>query len=75
MPRSRTRKLIFLAWACALAFGLTYQVALADSLHAGCTAQCNRACAGECEIAEMVAPCTCVWVCSDGSTGRSICVE
>ena len=77
MRRFGVKKLILLAWACSLAFGLTFQSARADALHGPCMSECTHACKnnGGCDGGEPIGPCQCYWMCSDGTDGTSICVE
>ena len=69
------KKLLLLVWACALAFGITFQSARAEATHSRCTSACARDCgSGNCAGA-FSSGCSCLWTCEDGSTGESICVR
>lgn len=68
------RKVVILAWACALAFGLAHQTAEAEAAHDLCAMACNRACGtGNCG-GSVSNGCECDWICEDGNTGGFVCV-
>lgn len=72
---NRWKQLLLLVWACALAFGLTFQVSQAEAAHAGCYSGCVRVCKshGGCDAAVSMG-CNCAWACGDGTGGSAICV-
>jgi len=74
VPRSLSwKRLLLVAWACALAFGLSFQATEAEAVHSSCNAQCKVDCGGSCVGAIRVG-CSCYWACPDGSGGESTCV-
>lgn len=75
MRRFGVKKILLIAWACALAFGFTFQASEASARHASCGSQCGAACkkSGGC-TGYATNGCSCGWVCGDGSKGSSICV-
>lgn len=76
MRRFGFKKILLLVWACALAFGLTFQAAEASARHAAtCSQQCNAQCkkSGDCG-AYNGNGCSCDWLCGDGTEGSSTCV-
>lgn len=72
--RLNWKKIVLIVWASTLAFGLSHQIAVADSLHASCQASCGRACGkGNCSGASQIG-CTCYYLCQDGTEGAIYCV-
>lgn len=66
------KKILILVWAVVLMFGLVYQAEVAEAAHSGCAEVCNSECSSGCGVS-MNMGCGCSWVCSDGTTGRTIC--
>lgn len=73
MFRNRTLRLILMVWAVVLGFGISYALAEREALHDGCFDTCEADCgAGNCAAA-FSDGCSCVWRCSGGGGGSSIC--
>lgn len=72
--RSRLRKWILIAWACALAFGLSYQLAEAEAAHSSCRVACKVACGADNCSTYVQVGCTCHYLCKDGGSGAAQCV-
>lgn len=75
MHRIGLKKLLLIAWACALAFGFTYQTAEATARHGTCSRACSTGCKGNGGCGAYTSDgCVCEYMCGDGSTGSAICV-
>jgi len=73
--RSRIGKWILVLWACALAFGLSHQLAEAEEAHSSCSRACKTGCGPENCSSYIRVGCECYYFCDDGSSGSTICVE
>lgn len=71
--RSRLRTWILVAWACALSFGLTYQLGEVAALHASCRAACKTACGADNCATYIQVGCTCHFLCKSGDAGAAQC--
>lgn len=72
--RSQLRKWVLVIWACVLAFGISYQLAEAESLHSSCRQACKVGCGATNCASYVQNGCTCHFLCKDGGTGESQCV-
>ena len=67
------KRILIIAWACALMFGLVYQAEVAEAAHSDCSGECAMICgAGNCFLYSANG-CGCTLWCEDGTKHRTIC--
>ncbi len=73
--RANWRRNLVIAWACALAFGLSFTYEQAEAAHAGCGSTCRAQCGGRNCDYYVQEGCTCYYYCADGDEGSTTCVD
>jgi len=72
--RPVARRIAYLVWALLLAGALSFSSAQAEALHGDCGDTCLNNCGeGNCSRAVDLG-CTCYWRCTNGSSGKAVCV-